>query len=110
MTRIVQIVPHEGVNLYSLMVQKVRELSESKQGAFSRSGAKMKDRAKWKHKTYKGWIKLQRSACEVIVAEVKSLSQADDHWQLLHAFMGWLDRHFYDQILSINITYRGEAE
>src|SRR4051794_17473962 len=110
MIRIVQIVPQEGVNLYSLMTQKVRELSQKNKGAFYRSAKKVKDRAKWSHATYKGWIKLHRTACEIVVAEVKSLSQSDDHWQLLHSLLGWLDRHFYDQILSINIQYRGEAE
>jgi hypothetical protein len=110
MTRIVQIVPSEGVNIYAEMTQKVRELSQSKKGAFSRSGKKVKDRAKWTHKSYKGWIKLQRTMSEVVVAEVKSLSHSEDHWQLFHAFLGWLDRHFDDKILSINIHYRGDAE
>ena len=110
MTRIVQITPHEGVNLYSLMTQKVRDLSNKNQGAFARAGKKTRDRAKWTHKTYKGWIKLHRSACEIVVAEVKSLSLAGDQWQLLHAFLGWLDRHFSDQVLTITILYRGETE
>jgi len=40
------------------------------------------------------------------VAEVRSLSQAEDQWQLLHAFLGWLDREFAHKILTVNIQYR----
>jgi hypothetical protein len=88
------------------MVKKELDLSRSNRGTFFRSARKERDRAKWSHKSYKGWINLERSNGEVVVAEIRSQSQTDDEWQLCHAFIGWLDRHFSDKIQAINIQYR----
>jgi len=30
----------------------------------------------------------------------------DEDWQLLSAFLGWIDRHFGDQVLAVNIQYQ----
>lgn len=82
-------------------------MSRKGRGAFYRSGPKAHNRAKWSHASYKGWINLERAAGEVVTAEVRSVSKSGDEWQLLHAFIGWLDRHFGDEIQAINIQYVG---
>ena len=105
MRRLVQVVGNSEVNLYGEMVRKEVELSASKRGAFFRSGRKERNRAKWTHKAYKGWIKLEKGAGGVVTAEVISRSEAGDDWQLLHAFIGWIDRHFGESIKSLNIQY-----
>lgn len=106
MIKLVQIVPISGLRLFGQMVRKEIDLSKRGVGTFYRSAAKARDRAKWSHAKYKGWIKLQRSEGEVVTAEIRSLSKSGDEWQLLHAFIGWLDRHFGRDIEALHIHYR----
>lgn len=106
MIRLIQIVPRGGVRLYGKMVKKEVDLTRKNKGTFRRSGRKERNCAKWSHTSYKGWIILQRTAGEVVTAEMKSLSKTGDQWQLLHAFIGFLDRHFEEDISTINIQYR----
>jgi hypothetical protein len=42
----------------------------------------------------RGWINLERGLSEVVTAEVNSLTP-DEDWQLLSAFLGWIDRREY---------------
>jgi len=106
MTKLIQIVPRTEFRLFGGMVKKEIELNRKGQGTFFRSGPKARNKAKWSHVKYKGWINLQRGTGEVVTAEVRSLSHAGDDWQLLQAFVGWLDRHFGDRILSLNVQYQ----
>jgi len=39
------------------------------------------------------------------VIEVRTNAAPEEEWKLFHAFMGYLDRHFRDSILAINIQY-----
>jgi len=110
MIKLLQIVPSAGVRLFGQMVKKEIDLSRKGKGTFFRSGRKERDRAKWSHTTYKGWIKIERCEGEVVAAEIRSLSKGGDEWQLLHAFVGWLDRHFGDHIEAIHIHYRRERK
>jgi hypothetical protein len=104
--KILQIIPQDGVRLYGAMVKK--ELELRKKGTFYRAAAKAKNEAKWHHKRYKGWINLRRGLSEVVMAEVRSvgLSAVDAEWQILRAFLGFLDRHFANEIVAVNIQYR----
>jgi hypothetical protein len=103
--RLIQIIPKRGYRLYGAIVQKEVDLHHKGKGTFYRSAAKEKDVAKWSHKSYKGWIWIKRGLSEVVVAELQTLSSAEDEWQLFHAFMGFMDRHFADKINAINIQY-----
>ena len=60
---------------------------------------------RWRHKKYHGWINWDEAQGRVLVAEVRTLNQAVE-WQLLQAFIGYLDRHLSGHIESISITYR----
>ncbi len=106
MRKLMQIVPSQGFRLFGAMVSKEVELGKRNQGTFYRSAAKRKEQAKWSHKKYKGWINLERGSGEVVVVEIHSKTQAADGWQLFHAFLGWIDRHFGDKVAAINIQYR----
>lgn len=103
--RRIQIVPKAGFNLYGAMIAKEVELAQKNQGTLHRSGKKMKDRARWSHKTYKGWIKLQRGLGNIVVAELLSTARDDSEWQLLQSFLGFVDRHYSDQVQAISIQY-----
>ena len=103
--RLIQIIPRDGYRLYGALVKKEIELHKKHKGTFYRSGAKTHNGAKWSHKSYGGWIWLERSLGEVVIAELRSKASNSDEWQLFHAFLGFLDRHFAEQIKAINIQY-----
>jgi hypothetical protein len=98
--KLVQITPLERTRLYGAMVKKEAEIRKQRAGAFSRVGVKKSNKAKWKHIRFKGWINLERGQSEVVTAKVNS-----PDWQLLAAFVGWIDRHFGDQVQTVNIKY-----
>jgi hypothetical protein len=99
--KLVQIMPIERKRLYGAMVKKEAEIRKRRVGAFHRAGAKKRDKARWRHVRFKGWIDLEREGSEVVTAKVNS---AD--WQLLAAFVGWIDRHFGDQVHAVTIQYQ----
>jgi hypothetical protein len=103
--KIVQIVPRTKTRLYGALVKKEAAISRKKQGTFFRAGPKVRNSAKWKHKAYKGWIRMERGLSEVVTAEVHTMS-ADQEWQMLSAFLGFVDRHFGDQVIAITIHPR----
>jgi hypothetical protein len=106
MIKLVQIIPIDGVRLFGRMVKKEVELSRQNRGTFHRSASKVRDHAKWSHAKFNGWINLERTESEIVVAEVQSRSQSDDTWQIFQAFVGWIDRHFGDEIEAVHIHYR----
>jgi hypothetical protein len=99
--KLVQIIPLERKRLYGAMVKKEAEIRKRRAGAFSRVGAKKQNQAKWKHIRFKGWINLKREPSEIVMAKVNS-----PDWQLLAAFVGWVDRHFGDEVQAVNIRYQ----
>ncbi len=60
---------------------------------------------RWVHTRYSGWIKWDLAKGGIIVAEVQS-KRPDSEWQLLQAFIGYVDRHIGQYVQSINIIYR----
>src|SRR5262249_3539389 len=107
MARLVQVVPVDGFRLYGGMVKRQNEILKKNMGTFYRSGRKVKNHSKWAHANYAGRIKIARTDGEVVTAELQSRSSQRDEWQLLQAFIGWLDRNFGSNIEAINIQYRG---
>jgi hypothetical protein len=103
--KLVQIVPREKNRLYGAMVKKEADIRRRGLGTFHRAGGKKRDEAKWRHAKHRGWIKLRRGLSEVVTAEMQTTAP-DQEWQLLSAFLGWVDRHFGDQLLAVNIQYR----
>ena len=60
---------------------------------------------RWKHVKYPGWIQWDQAAGGLLVAEIQSKVK-DHEWQVLQAFVGYLDRHLGEQIESISVYYR----
>lgn len=103
--RRIQIVPKKSLNLYGAMIAKEIQLAKKNQGTLHRSGRKIKDRAKWSHSSYKGWINLQRGLGNIVEAELLSTAKRDSEWQLLQSFLGFIDRHFSDKVQNVSIQY-----
>jgi len=100
--RIVQVVSkpdHE--NLYSLIKKKEIELRKKKRGTLHPIKPN-----RWKHVSYKGIIDFHKANKDISIFELKQKSTESNDWQLLHSFLGFLDRHFHKEIESITILYR----
>lgn len=91
----------ECKNLYSLVKQKERELRLKGKGTLHRSGEN-----RWKHVSYPGYIDFYKAHNQISLFEIKTKAEAGNNWQLLHSFLGFLDRHFHQKIESITILYR----
>ena len=101
--RQLQVIPKSRYPLFSALLKKESELRRRKTGTF-RSQSKKKGRAKWIHSRYPGWIYLTQGMGEVVGLEVHPKKDVAE-WELLKAILGFLDRHFADEIRAINIQY-----
>jgi hypothetical protein len=99
--KILQVVPRRNnkQKLKTMLIEKERDL-RGRRTTFVRQRA-----GRWRHEKFSGWINWDEASGGILVAEVRS-KVPDSEWQLLHAFVGYLDRNFADRIESITITYR----
>ena len=103
--KLLQIVPRDGTRLYGAMIRKQAEIRRSGRGTFLRAGAQKRNAARWTHVRYTGSINLEPGPSQAVVAIIKSPDRGDEA-RLLSSFLGWLDRHFGEHLLSVNIEYR----
>jgi hypothetical protein len=99
--KIVQVIPKAGLNakLKALLKATERHL-RGRHTTFERE-----KEGRWKHVKYPGWIQWEDAAGGLLIAEV--WTRVNDHeWQILEAFVGYLDRHLGEHIESISIHYR----
>jgi hypothetical protein len=98
--KILQVIPRRETEskLTALLAATERELRGSRTTFYRKKN-------RWFHKRYKGWIRCAEAAGGVLVAEVKSQAP-ETEWQLLQAFVGYLDRHLGDDLESVAIHYR----
>ena len=101
--RQVQVIPANGFRLYGAMVAKESELAHKRRGTFRRYGPRARNRAKWRHSSYPGWVRLERVMGEVMMIEVHA--KGGTEWQLLQAILGFVDRHFAENVRSVHIEY-----
>ncbi len=101
--KVVQIVPRGKVRLFGAIVKKEAAIRKNDRGTFYRAGRAKQNAAKWSHKRYKGSVSLRHGEDETVTAQVRS---PDQEWQMLSAFLGWLNRHFGDQVMAVNIQYK----
>jgi hypothetical protein len=106
--KLLQIVPREGERLYGAMIKKQADIRKRGRGTFSRAGAARRRAAKWTHVRYKGSIKLEPGLAEAVEVAIRSPERGDEA-RLLSSFLGWLDRHFGEQLSSVNIQYQHSA-
>ncbi|OGR25705.1 MAG: hypothetical protein A2139_14095 [Desulfobacca sp. RBG_16_60_12] len=105
--RTLRIIPRDSFDLYAALVRKEIGLARKKQGTFYRSGRKKHGEAKWAHEAYSGWVSLQRCKDGVVIAEIQTRARPSREWELLHPFLGFLERHFGNRINAINILFLG---
>lgn len=99
--KILQVVPRSGntETLKSLLNATERRLRVSST-TFSRQRA-----GRWRHKTYNGRVNWEETRGGIVVAEVHSRVK-DMEWQLLQAFVGYLERHLGRHLESVTINFR----
>jgi hypothetical protein len=103
--KLLHITPRSGVRLFGAMVGKQAEIRRAGRGTFSRAKGRKRDAARWTHVRYKGSISLKRRPAEEVEASIRSSDRGDEA-RLLSSFLGWLDRHFGDDLSTIKIEYR----
>ena len=98
--KILQVLPRRdaGGKLKTLLNEKERELRGSRTTFYRKKAGR------WHHKNYKGWIAWNEAKGGLLVAEIHSKPESE--WQLLQAFVGYLDRHLGEHIESVHIIYR----
>lgn len=101
--KLLQIGSRDGAYLLAAMNRKQSEIRRGGRGTFSRTGTSR--RSRWTHVRYKGAIRLKHGTADTVEAEVKSPDRGDEA-RLLSSFLGWLDRHFGNQLSSVNIQYQ----
>jgi len=106
--KLLQIVPRKGKHLLGAMVKKQADIRRSGRGTFSRVGARRRNAARWTHVRYRGAIKLKEGPSDAVDVEIRSPEQGDEA-RLLSSFLGWLDRHFGDEVSSVTIRYHQAA-
>jgi hypothetical protein len=104
----ITLTPRQKADTFRLLTEKELELRRKKQGTLHKSGPKKAGHVKWVHRSYPGWIRLQRSLGGVTVALIQSKREGGEN-QLLASFVGFVDRHFHDQVSGITISYDGDA-
>ena len=99
--KILQIVPKPGTKskFKTLLKDKERDL-RGRGTTFYRERE-----GRWKHERYSGWISWDEAKSGLLVAEINT-KRKESEWQLLQAFIGYLDRHLGEHIESISIYYR----
>lgn len=99
--KILQIVPKSGTKskFKTLLKDKERDL-RGRGTTFYRERE-----GRWKHERYSGWIRWDGAKGGLLVAEINT-KRKESEWQLLQAFIGYLDRHLGEHIESISIYYR----
>lgn len=103
--KVVEIVPRERTRLYGMLVAKEAAIRKNKRGTYIRVGRKTRDRARWKHKNFRGSVQLKRDDSEVVTVSIRAPT-AEDERKLLSSFLGFVDRHSGDQVATITIQYR----
>lgn len=99
--------PRTKEELYGLLVSKEVQLRQKNQGTLHRRGEKKRGVEKWTHSSYPGWVRFQKCLGGTIVAQIRSRSP-ESEWQLLTSFIGFLDRHFRDELGTVTISYEAE--
>jgi hypothetical protein len=101
--KMLEIVPRDGRRFYDAMVRKQADIRKKGRGTFSRSGPKRRTAARWVHAKFTGSVDLERLP-DRVAAKIRSRVGADES-KLATAFLGWIDRHFGDQLVSVTIHY-----
>ena len=103
--KLLQVLSRDGSRLYGAMIRKQAEIRRNGRGTFLRVRARKRNAARWTHVRYKGSINFEPGPSEAVEIVIQSPDRGDEA-RLLSSLLGWLDRHFGKQLLSIRIEYR----
>ena len=103
--KVVSIHPREKSSLFGVLVKREAAIRQKGLGTFSRSGPKRAASAVWKHKRFRGSIRLRRERDEAVTARIRS-SVPEDERRLLSSFLGFIDRNAGGQVRTITIEYQ----
>ena len=99
--KILQVVPKPGTSAKLKTLLKAAERSlRGPHTTFHRERE-----GRWKHVKHAGWIQWDDAPGNLLVAEIHTKVK-DHEWQILEAFIGYLDRHLGQEIESISVYYR----
>jgi hypothetical protein len=102
--KLVEITPREKSPIYSALVKREAAIRKNGRGTFSRKGPVRAGAATWSHKKFKGSVSLKREGAELVKAKIRA-GNPEDEVGLLKAFLGFVERHFGDQLDTITIHY-----
>jgi hypothetical protein len=102
--KIVEITPRKKSPLYGGLVKREAAIRKNGRGTFSRKGPARAGAATWSHKRFKGSVRLTHEGTELVRAKIRSRTP-EDEGSLLKAFLGFVDRHFGDEVATITIHY-----
>jgi hypothetical protein len=103
--KLLEVLSRDGSRLYGAMIRKQAEIRRNGRGTFLRAKARRRNAARWTHLRYKGSVNFEPGSSETVEIAIQSPDHADEA-RLLSSLLGWLDRHFGKQLLSIKIEYR----
>jgi hypothetical protein len=102
--KVIEITPRRRIHFYDALIEKEASIREKGRGTFFRAGRKSRSAATWKHKAYPGSVALKRGKSNGVTARIRSQAP-DREWQMLSAFLGFVDRHLGSKIANISIGY-----
>jgi hypothetical protein len=100
----VEITPLRKSPLYGGLIKREAAIRKKGRGTFSRKGPARARTATWSHKRFKGTVSLKREDDELVSAKIRSATP-EDEGGLLKAFLGFVDRHYGNQVATITIHY-----
>ena len=100
----VEITPRARAQVYGALVKRQAEIQKKGRGTFVRKGPARAASAAWQHKKFQGLVKLERDGDALVGVKIRSRTP-DNEFNLLKAFLGFVDRNCRDQIASIAINY-----
>ena len=100
----VEITPRRKSPLYAGLVKREAAIRKKGRGTFSRKGRTRAGSATWSHKRFKGSVRLTPEGSASVTAKIRS-ANVEDEGGLLKAFLGFVDRHFGEQVAIITIHY-----
>jgi len=85
-------------SIYSALNEKERSLRGGTTSFY-------KEKGKWKHVKFKGWVTVTNGPENILFAKVQSRVDTDE-WQIYESFIGYLTRHCGKLIDTLTIYYR----
>lgn len=101
----IEITPRPRNQLYKVLVDKETAIQQRGRGTYMRVGRRSQRSVQWKHKMYRGSVRLLHGRDEIVTAKIRAPT-AEEERRLLSSFLGFVDRHSAEGVDTITIRYR----